>query len=69
MLPDGERFTPLGLFLAIEGGAATGGWDTETQAAPRPSALPGAAPFLPGRLVTDALLRQARFAGAGPALA
>lgn len=69
VLPDGERFSPLGLFLALEGGAATGDWDTDLPVAPRPGAGLGAAPFLPGRLVTDALLRQARLMAPSPALA
>jgi hypothetical protein len=64
VLPDGERFTPLGLFLALEDGAAAGGWDTGS-----PAAQPVAAPFLPGRLVTEALLRQARFPVPNPVLA
>jgi hypothetical protein len=59
-LPDGERFTPLGLFqlLLDGGGGAQGGWSTETSASPALPAWWGAMPFLPGQLVREAVLRR-----------
>ncbi|HEY8612883.1 MAG TPA: hypothetical protein VIL69_16560 [Roseomonas sp.] len=75
-LPDGERFTPLGLFQALLGGAPTDnprnggdGWDDGPSDPLYQSARPGAGSFLPGRLVTDALLRQACLTSMGCALA
>ncbi|MBP0496451.1 hypothetical protein [Roseomonas indoligenes] len=68
-LPNGERFTPLGLFHALLGGNPAGGPGEEGEASGRglgrgpgdPWALAGmgSVPLLPGRLVTEALLRQA----------
>ncbi|MCR0981500.1 hypothetical protein [Roseomonas populi] len=69
-LPDGDRFTPLGLFRALLGGDPAGGpagghgprrGQGRGVVAASPWAMKGtgAMPFLPGQLVAEALLRQA----------
>ncbi|SHI43024.1 hypothetical protein SAMN02745194_00340 [Roseomonas rosea] len=62
-LPDGERFTPLGLFQALLGEPA---WAREGRR--RGLAEPTRDPMLPGPLVSRAMLRQL-FASGRPALA
>jgi hypothetical protein len=57
-LPDGDRFTPLGLFQLLLGGGAHGGWSTGSSALPASPVWQGAMPFLPGPLVREAVLRR-----------
>jgi hypothetical protein len=69
-LADGAAFTPLGLFRSLRGDAAGDpgtGWDTVPAQPPQNAARAGAVPFLPGPLVTHALLRQAGMATMEPA--
>jgi len=54
-LPDGEGFTPLGLFRALRGAAE----ERDADAA-WPANWPEGAPCLPGGMVAEALLRRAR---------
>ena len=51
-LPDGERFSPLGLFRALLGGEEDA---LDSLAAARPGEA-----FLPGPMISEALLRQVR---------
>jgi hypothetical protein len=59
-LPDGERFTPLGLFQLLlgVGGGAQGGWSTGSSASPALPVWRGTMPVLPGQLVRGAMLRR-----------